>query len=132
MPSVENKAYDALIITLVQLGGGIRKHSANLKIKVSTRETELTSIKDELQLLREEYLIAEKKARAAYNEFKMKFKSAQQRVSSETRIIKGILGPKSEDLRDFGINPERSKTSKHKRLFSIDQRLTIIHGKGEL
>src|SRR5688500_4011005 len=119
MPSIANKAYDVLLIVLKQLADGIVKHSAtNSEIRSSLRESELREVKAELELLREKYLQSEKETRKAYNEFGVKLKTAQELAGNKIRIIKGILGPKSTDLNDFGILPEKSKTAKTRMTLS--------------
>lgn len=112
MPSITNKAYDYLLIVIDQLLSGIRKHSGNAKLVSSIQQSEIESIRKELEALREDYLNKEKEARLAYLEFQSRFKFAQQQISNDIRITKGILGPKSETLLDFGIMPERPKHSK--------------------
>jgi hypothetical protein len=112
MPSVTNKAYDVLLTTLEQLAEGTRKHADNAKVSACIDEEELRTLRAELESLRENYLQKEAQARMAYHAFEIKFKAAQQRSSNDIRIVKGLLGPKAEELRDFGIMPERSKASK--------------------
>lgn len=110
MPSVNNKAYDALLKLLGLLIHGIKKHSSNTRITATLSVIELEAVKAELELLRTTYLQQERDAREAYEQFNAKFKSAQKRISNDSRIIKGILDPRAEVLLDFGITPEKAKT----------------------
>ena len=115
MPSVSNKVYDAFLKTLADLETGIRKHSStNTKIKNSLDVSEIRMLKDNLQSTREAYLKAEQSARVSYQEFEMQFKLVKQRLSNVGRIIKGIFGPKADELIDFGITPERSRSRRDK------------------
>jgi hypothetical protein len=113
MPSITNKAYDYLLIVIDQLMAGMRKHSGNAKLISSIQQSEIESMRSELEALRQDYLNKEKQARLAYLEFQARFKSAQQQISNDIRITKGIIGPKSQTLLDFGIMPERPKHSKN-------------------
>ena len=112
MPSVTNKAYDALLKVLDQLTAGAVKHRDNPRIAASLDPSELAMLKTELELLRQDYLRHENEARKAYEHFNEKFNFAKKRVSNDCRIIKGILDPQAQDLQDFGISPERSKAPK--------------------
>lgn len=118
MPSVTNKAYDSLLKILNNLTEGAQKHASNPRIAASLHASELEVLKTDLEFLRQDYLRQEKQAREAYEQFKVKFKFAQKKVSNDCRIIKGILDPKAEDLQDFGIAPEKSKAPK-KRVMSV-------------
>lgn len=109
MPSVTNKSYDGLIEFLSNFSKGLVKHASNEGIAASLNTSEIEVLKTELERFRRDYIDQEKRARESYNRFKLKFQYAQKKVSNDTRIIRGILGPKSKDLIDFGILPERSK-----------------------
>lgn len=112
MPRTTNKAFDILLNNLEKLACGARKYRTNQSIAVSINESELLKIKNELEALRADYLQKEKIARIAYDHFEAKFKLAQKVSANNMRIIKGLFGPKSGELFDFGINPEREKTTK--------------------
>lgn len=111
MPSITNKAYDALLVTLDDLANGIRRHSSNKRITATLNAEELGVIREELELLRNDYIQKENMARISYLNFKTKFIQAQKRASNDIRIIKGILDPKANELLDFGIIPEKTKGS---------------------
>lgn len=112
MPSVTNKAYDLLLKGVDALTEGALKHTSNPRIAANLNASELQALKTGLEFLRQDYLHQEMEARKAYDRFNVRFKLAQQTVGNDCRIIKGILGPRSEELMDFGIVPERSKASK--------------------
>ncbi|MEX2231744.1 MAG: hypothetical protein WD824_06275 [Cyclobacteriaceae bacterium] len=112
MPSVTNKAYDSLLKVLDHLTMGSQKHRGNPRIAANLNPSELEVLKTELELLRQDYLRQEAEARSAYERFNAKFNFAKKRVSNDCRIIKGILDPRAEELRDYGIVPERSKAPK--------------------
>ena len=116
MPSIKNKAYDLLLKSLDELTRGVIKHCSNPRIASSLDVAELVALKTDLELLREDYVRHETEARKAYEQFHVKFKSVQKKVSNDCRILKGILDPSAEELLDFGIFPERSKNPKKKVL----------------
>lgn len=117
MPSTSNKAYESLLIEMDRLAEGVKKHAANLKVMAVIKEGELRAQKQELENLRLSYLEKEQQARLAYDQFEKKFKSVQKDSSNCIRILKGIFGTKAEELIDFGIVPEKSKTSKRSVIF---------------
>lgn len=119
MPSITNKAYDALLILLDDLVNGIQKHPSNRKIIATLNAKELKAIRQELEFLRNDYIQKENMARVSYANFKTKFILAQKRASNDIRIIKGILDPKANELLDFGIIPEKEKMS-HKKNYAPD------------
>src|SRR5687768_2116899 len=108
MPSITNKAYDLLLTTLDHLIKGLSVHALNSRISSSLDKAELEVLRKDLESLRNDYLHSERLAREAYEKFNLKFKYSQRRVSNDCRIIKGIFDPKGDQLRDFGIMPERS------------------------
>lgn len=110
MPRITNKAYDQLLKNIGELIAGALKHSSNPRIAANLNAKDLEDLKAELTFLRLDYLQKEKQAREAYENFNMKFRLAQKRVSNDCRIIKGVLDPRADELSDFGIMPERSKT----------------------
>lgn len=117
MPSITNKAYDALLILLDDLVNGIQKHPSNRKIIATLNAKELKAIRQELEFLRNDYIQKENMARVSYASFKAKFILVQKRASNDIRIIKGILDPKANELLDFGIIPEKEKMS-HKKKYA--------------
>ena len=116
MPSVTNKAFDALLIAMEHFANGLDKHSGNRIITAVVKPNELRMQKSELESLRESYLEKEREARIAYHAFENKFKNAQQQSSNFIRVVKGVYGPKSDALLDFGIMPEKSKAPQKRPL----------------
>lgn len=112
MAKITNRAFDALLTKLEQLADGAKKHAANANAKTGLGEAEIRGIKTELEDLREAYIQNETAARMGYDAFAAKFKVATQAAGNFTRMAKGALGPKAALLGDFGITPEKSKTTK--------------------
>lgn len=112
MPSINNKAYDQAVRMLDRLKDGLQRHEANPRLAAILGPSGLELLKSELVILRKTYLEQENRAREAYEQFNVKFKEVQQRISNETRVIKGVLNPRSEELLDFGILPEKAKSQK--------------------
>lgn len=114
MSRITSKAYDTFVGKLKSLLAGVKKHEANAKISANFKETEIKALSDSLEDLRNAYLSQETEARKAFDAFSDKFKEVQAVHAGSTRIVKGLLGRTAENLKDFGINPEKAHVKKAK------------------
>jgi hypothetical protein len=127
MPRITNKAFDQLLLTLEQLVTGGKKHQHQKKIAALLDTDELSSTKDDLVQLRLEYIQKELEARRAYEQFRHQFVHAQRKTSNDCRILKGILGPKSPTLIDFGLVPDKEKATRLQRALKLEKDLLNEH-----
>ena len=109
MAGISNKKYDALITLLESMADGVQKYGSDAKISANFKEDALRSMKSEIESLRSSYIQKETEARKAYDAFENRFKGILEGMAGNTRIIKGIYGRAAEELKDFGISPEKAR-----------------------
>ena len=112
MAKINSKAHSKLLTDLENLADGTKKHVDNPKIAASLDETGIRTVKADLEAMRETYTQSETATRMAYDAYALKQKEAKNLVSNSTRMVKGTLTPQAETLKDFGIAPEKKKTTK--------------------
>lgn len=114
MSRVSSKSYDSFVGKLEAMSSGIKKHEKNEKISANFKDANLKVLKDNLEALRSDYISKETEARKAFDVLTEKLKEAQAVHAGSTRVVKGLLGRTAEDLKDFGISPEKSRVKKLK------------------
>jgi hypothetical protein len=112
MAKINSKVHSKLLTDLESLADGAKKHAGNPKIAASVDETNIRTLKGDLETLRETYTQTETATRMAYDAYAAKQKEAKELVSNSKRVVKGVLTTKAENLKDFGIEPEKKKTTK--------------------
>ncbi len=108
MAEIANKEYNELMTRLSLMAGGIQQHAGNPKISNTLSEQSYLEAKAKVEQMRKEYLEAEKITRQKYDAFNLSLQQADYMLSGDVRIIKGVFGRTSEELRSFGITPEKS------------------------
>ncbi len=112
MATINNNSYNSTITKLEAIADGTRKHKVDAKIAAVLDEAYYRTAKTDLEAARQKYLELETATRKAYDEFSLKYDSSTEKLSADTRILKGIFGRSAEDLKDFGIDPEKATQGK--------------------
>ncbi|MFN0049277.1 MAG: hypothetical protein ACKVOU_09155 [Cytophagales bacterium] len=112
MAQINNKSYDKTITRLEAMADGAKLHKDNVKVNSNIVETDYRKAKAELEAARQSYINLETSARKAYDTFATLYDSTALKLASDTRIIKGVMGRSAEDLKDFGVDPEKSTQGK--------------------
>lgn len=115
MATINNKVYNEFMARLEAMSDGVKKYQANnTRIAANFSEAEIKTLKSELESLRENYIQRETEARKAYDAFAEQLRLSQVMHANNTRIVKGIMGRTAEELKDFGVFPEKATKPKSK------------------
>lgn len=112
MAQINNTNYDKTITRLEAMADGAKLHKDNVKVSSNIVETDYRKAKADLEAARQAYINLETNTRKAYDAFAKLYDEATLKLSADTRIIKGVMGRTAEDLKDFGVEPEKSTQGK--------------------
>jgi hypothetical protein len=112
MAQINNKSYDKTITKLEAMADGAKLHKDNVKVNSNITETDYRKAKSDLEASRQAYINLETSTRKAYDAFSKLYDDVTLKLAADTRIIKGVMGRAAEDLKDFGVDPEKSSTGR--------------------
>lgn len=111
MAEIKDKEYSILKENLDAMGKGAEKHKADAKHPLPPNITQqrYTDKEKELDKAFTKAQDAETAKKLAFDEYQAKFKDCENLKNTDSRTIKGIFGIYNEELRDFGIQPEKKR-----------------------
>ena len=111
MADIKDKLYTDLKVDLEQMGSGAEKHKDEtehplppnlIKKRYTDAEAALTASWEKAKDL-------EKQTLEAFDDYQEVYKAQRNLHNKDQRTIKGIFGIRNEELRDFGIQPEKER-----------------------
>ena len=116
MAELKDKEYSALKTNLENMGTGANKYQKtpdpNHPLPPNITQARYTAEITLLVACRKKVKDLEKDTKDAYDELQAETKKANALYTGDVRTVKGVYGIHSENLRDFGIQPEKKRQGK--------------------
>lgn len=111
MADIKDKLYTDLKVDLEEMGSGVGKHQDDSKhpLPPNLVKKRYTDAEAALTESWEKAKDLEKRTNQAFDEYQEVFDAQRNLHNQDQRTIKGIFGIRNEELRDFGIQPEKER-----------------------